>query len=121
MNWEEALQLLTEHIVEGLHLDPEANYKIIREIPPYQCRNYNNEMGFRIQVGEKSLINVPLSMLEAVFNSSVLNENTYNRDVFAQLYPHEIRNKPCYVHSVGKLFSNARVMEQDSREYNINL
>jgi len=121
MNWEEALVLLSENIVIDLHLDPNATYKIVREIPPYQCRNYNNEKGYRVQVGKKSFVNVPLTMLKTIFDATVLNNNTYNNSVFAELYPVELNNRPCYVHTIGKLFSNAHIMQQlDAQNYVIS-
>lgn len=121
MNWEEALILLSEHIVKDLHLDPNTAYKIVREIPPYQCRNYNNDKGYRVQVGKKSFVNVPLIMLKTIFEAAVLNNNTYNNRVFAGLYPTELKNRPCNVHAIGKLFSNARIMQElHAQNYVIN-
>jgi hypothetical protein len=110
MNWNEAKALLENEIVIGQHLANNGRYKIVKEIPPYQCKNFNNDKGFRIQVGETSFINIPFSMLKCLFEASVLNNGQYNNLVFAEFYPRELNNKPCYVHSVGKLFENAGVM-----------
>lgn len=114
MTWEEVLQLLRT-IQVGLHLTPNANFKIVREIPPYQCRNYNNSEGFRVQVGATSFVNIPLEMLRVVFEATRQNNNTYNRAVFREDFPREINAKPCNVHAIGKLFEHARVMQMINR------
>jgi len=120
MNWETAKSLLVRNIRIRMHLTPEYGYKIVTEIPPYKCRNYANDTGFRIQVGKKSFINIPLSMLELLFASSLQNQYIYDHSVFKSLYPKQIEVKPCHVHSVGKLFEFAGVMEKiGPREYRI--
>jgi hypothetical protein len=62
MNWNEALLSLKTNIGLDLHLTPEKNFKYVREIPPYKCSNYNNVEGFRVQVCEKSFVNIPLEI-----------------------------------------------------------
>jgi hypothetical protein len=120
MNWETAKSLLVTKIRLGMHLTPEHDYKIVTEIPPYKCGNYGNDIGFRVQVGEKSFINIPMSMLEVLYNKTLQNRSTYNRTVFANEYPQQVMVKPCHVHAIGKLFEHAGVMEKTgSREYRI--
>jgi hypothetical protein len=87
MEWNEALQLLKSNIQLDLHLTPNANFKIVREIPPYRCKNYNNTEGFRVQVGTTSFVNIPLEMLQTIFQESIQNNKTYNRDVFRDHFP----------------------------------
>lgn len=111
MKWNEALLSLKTNIGLDLHLTPEKNFKYVREIPPYKCSNYNKVEGFRVQVGEKSFVNIPLEMLETVFEATILNNNTYNRSIFKANFPRELNAKPCNVHSVGKLFQHAGVMK----------
>jgi hypothetical protein len=115
MNWEEAQMLLKKAIKVDLHLTPDANFKFVREIPPYKCKNYNNEEGFRVQVGETSFVNIPFSMLQTIFEASKVNENTYNRSIFKIHFPRELNAKPCNVHSVGKLFEHAGIMKMVNR------
>jgi hypothetical protein len=50
-------------------------------------------------------------MLRVLFEASKNNNNTYNRAVFRENFPRELNAKPCNVHSVGKLFEHAGVME----------
>ena len=120
MNWESAKSLLLKNISTGMHLTPEYTYKIVTEVPPYQCKNYDNDVGFRVQVGAKSFINIPMSMLELLYVSSRQNHSIYNKAVFKSKYPQQVEVKPCHVHSVGKVFEFAGIMEQvSSREYRI--
>lgn len=115
MNWEAAEKLLKTTIKVGLHLTPEANFKFVREVPPYKCRNYSNAAGFRVQVGKTSFVNIPLSMLQTIFEASKANKNTYNRSVFKKHFPRELNAKPCNVHAVGKLFEHAGIMHMENK------
>jgi hypothetical protein len=120
MNWSEAELLLRKNIHKSLHLSPESQFKIVKEIPPFQCKNYNSSEGFRVQVGAKNEINIPISMLQKIYEKSILNKGVYNRAIFKECCPRELNNKPCYVHSVGKLFEWSGVMEMiDKTNYKI--
>ena len=115
MNWEEAKKLLKTTIKVDLHLTPDANFKFVRKVPPHTCKNYANEEGFRVQVGERSFVNIPFSMLQTIFEASKVNKNTYNKSIFEKHYPRELNAKPCNVHSVGKLFEHAGIMQMENR------
>lgn len=118
LNWNQVQDLLRNNIHINSHLTPRTNFKIVREVPPYHCRNYNDSEGFRVQVGATNYINIPLEMLRVLFESTRLNNNTYNRVVFRENFPRELNNTPCYVHSVGKLFECVRVMRSiNQRDY----
>ena len=120
MEWSQALQLLKSNIQLNLHLTPEKGFKIIREIPPYKCKNYSFEEGFRVQVGETNFVNIPLTMLQTIFEATIQNNKTYNRAIFKNNFPRELNAKPCNVHSVGKIFEHAGVMKMiDNRNYKI--
>jgi hypothetical protein len=112
MNWNEAELSLKINIHKSLHLSPEAKFKIVKEIPPFQCENYNSSEGFRLQVGAKNEINIPISMLQKIYEKSILNKGVYNRAIFKENFPRELNNKPCYVHSVGKLFEYSGCMKK---------
>jgi hypothetical protein len=118
MEWKEAKQLLKSNIQLDLHLTPAKKFKIVREIPPYKCKNYKSNEGFRVQVGTKTFVNIPLAMLETIFEASKQNNNAYNRAIFKVNFPRELYAKPCNVHSVGKLFEHAGIMQMiDKRNY----
>lgn len=119
MNWEEAEINLRETINFNEHLAGEEQYKIVTNIPPYICRNFKEE-GFRIRVGKTNYINVPISMLRLVFESSIINNGIYERKIFERLYPILCADRPCYVHSLGRLFVRADVMTPNGqRKYSI--
>jgi hypothetical protein len=119
MTWEEAEIDLRENIILHNHLDKKNKYKVVVSVPPNKCNRLNEE-GFRIQVGEKSIIPVPISMLRELFEESKRNNGIYNNKVFLNLFPEELVSKPCYVHSVGKLFVAAGVTDQeDNRNYRL--
>lgn len=119
MNWGEAEIDLRENIILHNHLDKKNKYKVVVSLPPKACNRLGEE-GFRIQVGEKSIIPVPFSMLRELFEESKRNNGIYNHKVFLNLFPERLVSKPCYVHSVGKLFVAANVADQISkREYKL--
>ena len=111
MKWKEAYHSLKSKIHLDLHLTPNRNFKIVREIPPYICRNYNNTEGFRVQIGLNSFVNIPTDMLQIVFEASLKNNRTYNRSIFRELSPRELNTKPCNVHEIGNLFEHAGIMK----------
>lgn len=115
MDWMQAEKLLRDNICANLHLTPDANFKIIKEVPPFLCKDYNYAEGFRVQVGEDSEISIPLNMLKIIYHYSIKNDNMYNKSVFKECFPRELNNKPCYVHTVGKLFEKAGVMQSVNR------
>ena len=120
MDWNQAQNLLRTKIHLDLYLTPDANFKFVRETPPFKCKNYNNAEGFRVQVGTTSFVNIPLTMLQTVFEASIKNNNTYKRAVFRENFPRELNAKPCNVHSVGKLFEHAGIMQMiDKQTYRI--
>ncbi|WP_268034017.1 hypothetical protein [Algoriphagus sp. PAP.12] len=119
MTWEEAEIDLRENIILHNHLDKKNKYKVVVSVPPTVCNRLGEE-GFRIQVGEKSIIPVPFSMLIALYEESRRNNGIYNNKVFLDLFPEKLLSKPCYVHSVGKLFVAAGVADQEgNRNYRI--
>lgn len=111
MDWKTAEKLLKSKIYVTMDLSPSSKFKLVKQVPPFKCKNYENVEGFRIQVGAKNEINIPLKMLELLFERSKQNNNTYNRAVFKENFARELNNKPCYVHSVGKLFEWAGIMK----------
>ncbi len=115
MAWIDAEILLRKKSRVNTRLDLQRQFKIVIAIPPYRCKNYANEEGFRIQVGQNSFINIPISIIKKVYQATSKNGFVYNRAIFLALYPNELSNKPCYVHAIGKLFSNAGVMVQITR------
>ncbi len=119
MTWEEAELNLRENVLLNTHLDKRCSYKVVVSVPPSFCNRMKQE-GFRIQVGEKSIIDVPFNMLKTLFDASVSNNRIYNNSTFLTLFARKLINKPCYVHSVGKLLEYAGVAIQiNKREYRI--
>lgn len=115
MSWENIEQVLLKKIkITNKSLDPsgQSEYKIVKEVPNYFCKSYN-EIGFRVQVGRDSYIDIPLSMLQTIYNHSKING--YNSAVFQNSFPKEYKKKPCYVHAIGQLFMKAGVMELDGK------
>jgi hypothetical protein len=112
MKWNKAKHILLKNISKTLHLSPESQFKIVKEVPPYKCKNYNFSEGFRIQVGAKNEINIPISMLKKLYEKTILSKGVYNRALFKENFPRELNNKPCYVHSVGKLFEYSGCMKK---------
>ncbi|MFY0689798.1 MAG: hypothetical protein JXQ90_21695 [Cyclobacteriaceae bacterium] len=121
IDWNQAKQRLEDNIQRDFDLTSRTTYKIVVATPPYKCKNYENAIGYRIQVGKVSFINIPFEMLEKLFLSALSNNGIYENAIFKQLYPKQLSQKPCHVHSIGLLFEKAGVMtKRDSRKYSIN-
>lgn len=69
MNWTKAESLLIDHIKSGSKLNGEnSKFKVVKSTPPLPC-NKNGESGYQVQVGENSIIDVSLKMLENIFEA----------------------------------------------------
>jgi hypothetical protein len=115
MNWQQASNLIAASITQGLHLDPRRQFKIVINVPPYKCyRNgFNGLIGYRVQVGKNSVIEIPFDVLWDIHSIATLNNiNLYNKNVFQYRYLHLYQAKPCYVHTVGKIFTMSGVALQ---------
>jgi hypothetical protein len=124
MKWNQALNLILSNITLNLDLDPSLRFKIVIDVPPFQCHrnNFNGNEGFKVQVGQgvNNFVEIPIVMLETIFNESVNNYSSiYNNEVFRECYPNLISQRPCYVQSVGKIFSMSGVARQNGRSYKI--
>ena len=75
------LEILKNKVKVGDKLSDKGDYKIVEKTPPYRCANYLHHQGFRIQIGAKSSINVPLSILEEVITESKARGGIYNKSI----------------------------------------
>jgi len=123
MNWEEIKTVITNSILVGQDINTHrSTFRIVEKAPPYQCGryDYNQAEGFLVRIGRNSNVEIPMTMLERLFNSSLNNNNIYNSTIFRNRYPKQKKDHPCHIHSVGKIFEYAGIMEQiDSRNYRI--
>ncbi len=120
MIWEEALPLILQHIVVGTDLDPTSDFRIVAAGPHRVCNtyDYNGSLGYRVQIGANNFIEIPLSMLEVLFNKAMEEGGVYNNRVFRNNFPQQLKNHGCHVHVVGKIFQNARVaLPKGARNY----
>jgi len=122
MNWNEAENIILKKIYPGVHIDTASPYRYVISGPYYNCKtyDYNNDMGFRISIGNSNRLDIPLSMLETLFNASVANNRIYNSSVFQQFFKLQSTRHPCHVYVVGKLFKTAEIaVEEGIRNYRI--
>jgi len=117
MDWKDHIKTIRKAVPVGTRLDenPNTKYKIVEDEAGI------NRNGFRIKVGAKNFIEIPLEMLEQIFHRSISNGGLYHKAIIERLYPAEVNAKPCLVHAVGKIFAKAGIMKQTSaRNYMIN-
>jgi hypothetical protein len=121
MDWETAEILIRSKIYNNVHLDSNSKYKYIQAGPNYHCKQYGyNDSGFKVQIGANNFIEVPISMLKTLYFSTKNNNGIYERKVFVDLYPKQVKVHACHVHVIGKIFVLAGIMKQDdSRHYSI--
>jgi hypothetical protein len=119
MTWAQAHNLIIQNITQGLKLDKNSRFRIVSQVPPYKCsaKNYNSNEGFKIQIGQKTFIDIPITMLQTIFNDAALNNGIYNKNVFRIHYPTQAEKNghPCHVHVVGKIFEIAGIATMEDK------
>jgi len=111
MEWEEARAEIHNNIKVGVDLNTtRSTYRFVRTVPPPY---------FRVQIGankKRDIVNIPWSMLEECWRE--LNEtDRYDCKVFEKYYPKKKNNHGCYVHTVGKIFEKAILVDSVDDKY----
>ena len=112
MEWSEAKKMIHKNITEGMDINTKRSS--FRKVIAVQ------EEKFIVQIGEKSKIKVPWSMLEKCF-PSLKDDGGYNGKVFRSNYKEEAKVHPCYVHAVGMIFKKTEIANSDAKESNYYL
>lgn len=120
--WTSSEQTSLKKITVGMKVCENGKYKNIVEVPPYQCyrNNFAGSIGFKVQIGAKDFIEVPVDMLERIFNASVANGNLYDKSIFVSCYYKLNKTKPCYVQTIGGIFEKAGLAFKHGWKYRIN-
>ena len=81
---------------------------------------FNGVEGYRVQVGRNSFIEITVDMLETIYNEAIINNaGIYNKRVFQFCYPNLYNQKPCFVQTIGRIFSISGVAMQNGKNYQI--
>jgi hypothetical protein len=118
MNWKEAETLIRQTIIAGMKLDK----RTVLEGPDYQCNKYNyaGAKGFKVKIGATTFLEIPFTMLQAVFEDAVANNRIYENKVFKSKFDRQLKNHGCHVHVVGRIFEKAGIATQiDTRKYKV--
>lgn len=118
MTWDEANRMIQLNIKSGTKLDN----RTVLDGPDYNCigYNYNAEPGYKIQIGAKTSIEIPFSMLKDLFIKSTRNYGIYENKTFKDNFERQLKNHPCHVHVVGRIFEKAGIAIQISkRQYKL--
>ena len=122
MNWNEASLLIQNSIHLGDDVNtPKSTFRFVQEIPPYQCKKYSyqNEVGYKVKIGGTTVVEIPMGMLETLFNLSVENNRTYNSKIFKKSFPVQAKDHGCHVHVVGRIFELSGVARKSGSDYEI--
>jgi hypothetical protein len=99
-----------------------SSFRLVTAIPPFQCVNYVYEEGFRIQVGEKSYVNIPVWWLEDSVKNAKANGGIYNKSILELIAKKEVKNKSCLVHALAGILVKAGIAIQVSaRDFKIRI
>jgi hypothetical protein len=122
-DWDEACEMILQNIHIGMFLNPTLRYgQEVLEIPPFLCNSYNyeNEIGFKIKIGQNASIEIPVFMLQEIFILSVDYNRIFNRRIFNYAFPRQLNTHGCYVHVIGNIYKCAGVSNMiDGRAYQI--
>jgi hypothetical protein len=127
MTWNEAYNLITANIHEGLELEPERENTRQVESVNHICTNhdYNGEEGLEVRIGNapNSKIEIPFSMLQNVFEESLRRDRIFNKDTFRVYHPTRAEQEtghPCHIHVIGRIFEKAGIADQiNARNFRI--
>ena len=122
MNWKEASILIKNTIQRGDDVNThKSTFRFVVQVPPFQCKRYNykNEEGYKVRIGVRDFLEIPISMLETVFNLALVNNRIYNSKVFATAFPRQLKDHGCHVHVVGRIFELSRVANKKGGNYEI--
>lgn len=121
MRWNLAKQLILAHIHQGISIDPGSQYRTIVAGPDRPCSTYNyrGALGFRVQIGANNHIEIPMSMLEMVYQAALANQGKYNNAIFKSLFPQQLKNHGCHVHVVGAIFGVSGIAARHGNNYTI--
>lgn len=117
MDWNEALEKIRHKVKKGMCIDPQSKFRFIIDGPDYACHsyNYNGTNGYKVKIGTKESINIPISMLKVIFEETLANNGVYNNGVFSKYFGLQKNHHPCHVHVVGKIFLVAGIVTQDNK------
>ena len=118
MNWKKAESLISRNIVAGMKLDN----RTVLEGPDYQCCKYDyaGTNGYKVKIGANTSIDIPFTMLQAVYEDAIINNRTYENKIFKKKYSRQLAAHPCHVHVIGRIFEKSGVATQvDNRRYKI--
>jgi len=122
MNWAEASILIKNTIQKGDDVNSQkSTFRFVDQVPPFHCKRYDykNEEGYKVRIGAKQLIEIPISMLERVFYLALENNRIYNNKVFADAFPKQVKDHGCHVHVVGRIFELSGVANKKGANYEI--
>jgi hypothetical protein len=122
MNWEEASILIKNTIRTGYNINTQkSTFRYVDQVPPFQCKRYDykNEAGYKVRIGVRDFVEIPITMLETVFNLATENNRIYNNKVFADAFPKQARDHGCHVHVVGRIFELSGVANKKGGNYEI--
>ena len=111
MEWEEAKRRISCKVKVGDNLKTiRSSDRFVRAVPP---------LHFRVQIGankKRDFVDIPWTMLEKCWRE--LNKTgKYDCKVFEALFEKEKKNHGCYVHTVGKIFEKAGLVDSDDDKF----
>ncbi|WP_231490307.1 hypothetical protein [Pedobacter sp. Leaf170] len=112
ITWRLAKELILSEVKQNDFLAPTSKYgrKIVL-VPPStsNSRRFMGMESYNVQIGKNKFIDVPISMIENLFNASLKNNNEYTSYIFHAIYPGLAGPKgtPCYISTVGQIFEKA--------------
>jgi hypothetical protein len=109
VNWKELEESLRK-IKINQKIDEKSNYREVNEIPPYKPSRgrFNGKESFRVQIGKKNYINIPIDLLKKVYDD-VEKGNEYCKKLLDRLFLNLTKNRPCYTQVIKKLLEAARL------------
>lgn len=121
MEWHLVQEALMK-IEKGTDLNTKkSTCRVVLDKPPYICKNYGyNSIGFKIRIGNNKHIDIPLKMLNTIYDYSIKSGGVYDSTVLRSLFPKQASGHPCHVHVVGQLFVKSGIASLVNGKYKLN-
>ena len=112
MRWDDAKYLIQTAMVIGSDINTSNSNgrKIVAVDVHLDQYDYDNSLGFQIQIGKRVTIDIPWTMLEKCFYQ-LNTENGYNSKSYGSIYQTQKKAHGCHVHVIGQMLARSGIAE----------
>ena len=108
MEWNKARKMIQSGIKVGTDVNTKKS--------TYRCVKSINDQRIKIPCGKRGMMIIKWKMLEMCFQD-LKGNNGFECHSFKKKFPKEAKNRPCCIHTTGKIFVKSGIAYQVDRSY----